>query len=275
MNDDLPIPKIPSRTGELSDFQRSFDLCEALCADSQSMRFLVIPGDPYSKARPRFRRNGHAYVGKEDRRQEEITRLFLRRAFDQPMTGNVALGCIFFRPNRQRIDADNMLKHVCDSANGIVYLDDSQVTAILGLVELDPGNPRTVVMIGEHHTTLTRGSDATKPCEHCGTPFSIVGASTSRRYCSHSCFRQANGQADLSEPVPCKNCGQPFRRKRSAQVVCSNECRIELRRGQARRGIPMSRCEECGKQLAHRRGGRCRDCWRANPGASARAEADS
>jgi Holliday junction resolvase RusA-like endonuclease len=249
----------------LSDVQRALNMCAALCADTNNMRVITIAGNPYSKSRPRFSRNGRVYVKVEDRTQEERTATFLRKHIDKPLTGNVALGCIFYRPNRQRIDADNMLKHVCDAANGIVYLDDSQVTAVMAIVELDAENPRTVLMIGDHRSTLTRGTDAMKPCSYCANPMVVVGKNGAKRFCSTQCAQSSRG-ADLSEPIPCKQCEKPFIRDRKAQVLCSPECRTAGIRGRNKsRGKPKSICTSCGKTLTHSRGGRCRECWRSDP----------
>jgi Holliday junction resolvase RusA-like endonuclease/ssDNA-binding Zn-finger/Zn-ribbon topoisomerase 1 len=260
----LPVPT-PGHTAGRSDLERALDLCGALCADSDTMRFLVIPGAPYSKSRPRSSRDGHVYVKKQDRQQEDLTGWYLRTLFSRPLTGNVALGCIFFRPNRQRIDADNMLKHVCDAASGIVYHDDEQVTGITGLIELDADNPRTVIMVGEHTTTLTRGTDATTPCPECGQPMSLIGRTARPEFCSRTCRNKADG-LDLTEPVPCAQCSKPFKRTTRAQKLCSPQCRADrLRNAHKNRATPNSRCAECNKQLSHKRGGRCRDCWRANP----------
>ncbi|MCX4606900.1 RusA family crossover junction endodeoxyribonuclease [Streptomyces anulatus] len=248
-----------------SDLTRALAMCAALSPQSDGMTYLVLPGDPYSKSRPRFSRNGKTYVKKEDRDHEQLTGLRFRQVFKQPKTGNVALGCIFFRPNRQRIDADNMLKHVCDAANGIVYLDDSQVTAVLGIVELDAENPRTVVMVADHVSTLTRGTDAMVPCEFCREPMVVVGKNKARRYCGKACTYKARGH-DLSVLVPCRQCSKPFRRTTVAQKMCSPECRADSVRGRNKaRAQPRSECTECGKKLAHTRGGRCRNCWRAAP----------
>lgn len=118
---------------------------------------LTIPGEPPTKARPRFS-NGRVYKLEADQEAETATGWHLRKRFRRPLTGNVALGAIFFRPDRRRIDVDNMLKHLCDAANGIVWLDDSQVTALAGFAELDVEAPRTLIVIAPHVSTLERGT---------------------------------------------------------------------------------------------------------------------
>jgi Holliday junction resolvase RusA-like endonuclease len=232
----------------------------------------VIPGTPPSKARVRFGK-GHTYNRPEAVAAEKRTAVYVQQALrGYRYEGNVALGCIFYRPTFQRVDADNMLKHVCDSINGLAFKDDSQVTAIAARVELDPENPRTVLVLGAHQSTMRRGINDSTPCQVCGKPIPSVsnrGHREPQRYCSRECLLEARA-VDLSTPVPCAHCSQPFRRRTSAQIMCSKECRVEsLRDKRKAAAAPRSRCQDCDKQLSHTRGGRCRDCWRTAPKAGA------
>lgn len=223
----------------------------------------VVPGPPASKARPRFARSGRAYHDPKSAAAEEYTGWHIRKALGPlgAFPGNVAVVCIFYRADRYRADVDNMLKHVCDAANRVAWADDSQVTAILGVAEYDPDNPRTVVVLGHHASTLTRGVDDVIPCPGCGGG---IQRSAKRKFCSDEC-RQRVPYGALAEPIPCPTCGVEFRRKTSTQQTCSIKCRADGKRGQARpRASNRSSCEECGKGLAHNRGGRCRDCWRSS-----------
>lgn len=147
---------------------------------------MVIPTVPHSKSRPRFSPEGRAYKDPADAAAEDLTKWHLRRRYrGRPMTGNVALGAVFYRPNRQVIDSDNMVKHLCDAGNGILWVDDSQVTAQLGVIELDSNKPRTVLVVGPHASTMLRGSDYDRPCEHCGIPFTPFRQV--QRFCSRDC----------------------------------------------------------------------------------------
>jgi Holliday junction resolvase RusA-like endonuclease len=121
-------------------------------------RVFTLPGVPHSKTRPKFLRQGHAYQDPADRAAEQVTGLRLRRAIPRKYPGNVGLACIFYRPNRQRIDTDNLLKHVMDAAQGILWDDDSQCTLLLGILEYDRYRPRTVVIVGEHASSMARGA---------------------------------------------------------------------------------------------------------------------
>jgi hypothetical protein len=176
------------------------------------------------------------------------------------------LVCRFYRSNMQRIDADNLLKHVCDSANGILWEDDSQVTLVLGEVMFDPNQPRTIILAGNHASTMLRGDDANRECEHCTVLFRPAsGRGRTQRFCSVPCSHAA--RVTVLESRICRYCRSAFQPKTKKQVLCSRACRTEEMRGENRgRGGPKSRCTGCGKELSHRRGGLCRDCWQANPG---------
>lgn len=226
---------------------------------TQQLVSVVIPGTPPSKTRARHG-NGRTYSDPKMVAAERRTAAFVREALGgHRFEGNVALGCIFYRPTFQRVDADNMLKHVCDAINGLAFADDSQVTAIAARVELDPTNPRTVLVLGPHRSTMGRGINDTVPCSVCGTALPRAGRArtgAARRFCSPAC--RAAGRPALP-PMPCAHCGQPFQRGRTSQTMCSPKCRGASFRGKHRqRAAPMSCCADCGKELAHRRGGRCR-----------------
>lgn len=250
------------------DMLRATRLVIAIGGDDTDVHTLRIDGDPWSKSRPRHTRTGVTYTAPEDRAAESRTRRILTDALLQPMTGNVAMAAIFYRSNRQRIDADNLLKHVCDSATGPVWEDDCQVTAIVGVIELDADYPRTVVAFAPHDSTLTRGTDWTQDCGWCGNPFLVNSNQPKKKYCGPVCSQRGRGGQDLTVPIPCRQCGEPFRRTTTAQVMCSPGCRVASIRGRNKARAsdrPFSTCATCGAPLAHRRGGRCRSCWLAAP----------
>jgi Holliday junction resolvase RusA-like endonuclease len=248
----------------MHDLLRASHLAVSVGGDDTDVHTLRLDGAPWSKSRPRHTRSGVTYTKPEDRVAEKRTADLLRAAFAEPLPGSVALACIFYRPNRQRIDADNMLKHICDAANGILWHDDSQVTAIVGIIELDPGHPRTVIAVSHHLTTMGRRADWTKECPACGQHFVVDPSYPARRYCTNECGRKARGHV-LGDPVPCASCGEPFKRITSSQKYCKPECRADALRGRPKnRERNQSRCSTCGKGLAHQRGGQCRDCWKAD-----------
>ena len=250
-----------------SDLDRVLDLYSWIASGkNEFLQFTTIPGPPPSKARPRFG-NRRTYKDPKDTANEQRTRSHLQQFVAEPHTGNVALACVFFRPNSQRIDTDNMLKHVCDAANGVLWIDDSQVTAIVGMAELDPVNPRTLVVVGRHESTLLRGTDNVYPCAHCGVAIPVAGQTNRRKTCSKECAARSRGFTLLSDSVPCAHCGEPFKRTTTAQILCSAEFRRLWMIGRRRLAAQRSRCLDCNAALAHNRGGRCRDCWRDHIGA--------
>ncbi|MGW4240981.1 RusA family crossover junction endodeoxyribonuclease [Nocardia sp. NPDC004722] len=122
---------------------------------AEAGHIVTLPGDPHPKGRPRFSR-GRAYTAEADRDAEARTALLLSQRVSQPLTGNIALTCVFYRRTRRRVDVDNLLKHVMDAANGILWRDDSQCTSLRGVIELDRDNPRTLILIGPHESSLVR-----------------------------------------------------------------------------------------------------------------------
>jgi len=241
-------------TERQSDVRRMLDLRIALGLTDDRILFTTIPGAPWSKMRPRHGKNGRTYSAHEDVDAEERSGGYLRLASQgKTFDGNVGLACVFFRPN--------LLKHVCDAANGVLWKDDSQVTAILGITELDSEQPRTLVMVAPHVSTLMRGTDAVIECTVCGAEMPIV--SHARKTCSRACTQRLRGYPQLGDTVPCAFCGKPFKRVSSYRKLCSPECRADSLRGRNKgRRRPLSECLTCGKQLTHHRGGQCRECWR-------------
>lgn len=253
--------------------QGDFDRCLAMAefmglSSGERSYYIEIPGAPWSKARPRFGK-GRTFTPKEDVDAERRTAGYLRQIVSVPFTGNVGIACLFFRPNRQRIDTDNLLKHVCDAAKGVLWIDDYQCTAMMGVLELDSESPRTAMMIGAHETSMTRGTDAFVLCAVCEGPIYLEKCKSKvPRTCSPECrVKLFGGPGSLAEQVNCSQCGAPFKRRNQYHKMCSEQCRADSLRARNRaKGRPMSRCMDCGKELAHKRGGRCRDCWRVSVG---------
>jgi Holliday junction resolvase RusA-like endonuclease len=125
-------------------------------APSLCFRFDVPPA---SKGRPRLGAGGHTYTDERTRAAEEHLgwRFKLAMQGREPMLGNLAIVCVFYRPDRRRIDGDNMLKLVCDAGNQArVWGDDCQLTTKLVRVELDKARPRTEIAIGPLASSLQR-----------------------------------------------------------------------------------------------------------------------
>lgn len=122
----------------------------------------VQPEAPIAKERPRVyhgRRGTRTVTPERTKAAEDYLAMRLRLAMNgrAPFEGNLALVCIFYRPDRRRIDGDNMLKLVCDAGNlAPIWLDDSQCTTKLARIELDKDNPRTEIALGPFASSLER-----------------------------------------------------------------------------------------------------------------------
>lgn len=108
----------------------------------------LLPGKPPSKPRPRFGK-GRAYSSKEQVAAERTTAAHLRALAGGPLDGPLVLVMTFWLPDNHRRDVDNLAKHLMDAANGILWHDDSQVRRSAQLADLDRGNPRTEVLLGQ------------------------------------------------------------------------------------------------------------------------------
>jgi Holliday junction resolvase RusA-like endonuclease len=236
-------------------------MLSVLCPNAKKFDALRVDGEPRSKARPRFSGKGHVYVDEKQRAAEKTLAWEFKRAFKEPLPGNLAVVCLFYRSSNHRIDTDNLLKQVMDAANGIVWKDDYQVTAILGLTECDPQLPRTYVAIAPHESTMDRSPVQSKTCARCGetyTPQSKRAEST-RRYCSTACASRSRGE-DLRAEVACFLCKVPFRRTTARQRFCSAECGNKYRSlGKQKRVHPN--CVECGVVIPNYTAKRCRSCY--------------
>lgn len=234
-----------------SDIDRAIEMFEALCPDSDQLKYLRIRGTPqsWSAVRP------------EDRDNSSLA-AHLRDAFPEPLAGNVAVGCVFFRHNLQRIDVDNLVGYVMDAATGIVWEDDSQVTAQFCVVELDPAEPRTILVFGDHKSSLPRGRNALASCAQCGTEFKPLTVRT--RYCSQKCVGLSQRGRNMHQ-ITCEHCGQPFESYRKSARFCSNGCKFAgLGVEKTRRSAP--KCETCGGPVSRRE---YKQCWKCKYPAAA------
>lgn len=135
--------------------------------------------------------------------EEDIAR-FVRSLRTAPYPGNVAVGIMFYRSNRHRIDVDNLIKTVLDglTKSKVFWADDSQVTAVAGRLEYDPRWPRTAVCVAPHESTMLRGDDGlTHECEACGAAYRPHSTRQASRFCSRACRPR--------RVLVCTSCGGP------------------------------------------------------------------
>jgi Holliday junction resolvase RusA-like endonuclease len=247
----------------MSDQEDIFALLRTIGSTGKP-HFMIVEGEPRSKARPRFSGTGRVYNDKKQRDHEKGLQWAMKVECRKPFRSNVAIACIFYRSTKHRIDLDNLLKQIFDAANNIFWLDDMQVTACCALLRMDVETPRTLIAIGEHHEGLDRGNSFRTTCAQCKKIFiwRKYRSIADRRFCSRTC-KWHYGQTVLRAPANCLFCHSPFIRKHLAQKLCSNSCRIEwMVADKKRRAHPKSFCQCCGKPVSRPEYRRCRDCWR-------------
>lgn len=112
----------------------------------------AVPGVPVPKQRPKFARRGryvHAYTPQKTVDYEKLVADHARLAMAgvDPLVGPVGVRLSIYLPipkswtkvrlksylegkvlPRGKVDVDNVFKSVADAMNGIVYVDDAQVT---------------------------------------------------------------------------------------------------------------------------------------------------
>jgi Holliday junction resolvase RusA-like endonuclease len=231
--------------------------------------FMMIEGEPRSKARPQSS-TGKRYDNSKQHAQASLLKHYMKTCILEPIQGNVAIVCIFYRSSKTRIDLDNLIKEVCDSANGIIWRDDMQVTACVGILRMDAKFPRTAIAVGAHDigANLDRSNqDIPAVCKTCGNDFVWRKYPCSKKvghFCSMAC-KNRFGRADLRAPANCRFCQKDFMRKVGAQVFCSDDCRTSAMIQRNKKGaIGPSFCQVCGTKVSRPEYRRCRACFKQN-----------
>jgi Holliday junction resolvase RusA-like endonuclease len=120
---------------------------------------IVIEGNPHAKMRPRVSRGGRrTHQDPKDAAAEAETRRQLVEQWKTRslQTGNLTLYATFYRRNRQICDLDNLVKHLLDAAQGVLFVNDAQVTSYQVELDVDPDDPRTEFYLTSHQTNMTR-----------------------------------------------------------------------------------------------------------------------
>ena len=147
--------------------------------------FLEVPGAPVAKGRPRMTKTGHAYTPARTRNYEADLRVLARQRMQgkAPMVGPLSVEVTAYMPmpsswpkwkkalvteegafirHTSKPDVDNLGKMI-DGLNGVVWVDDSQITElrILKRYALHPSMTITV----RHDPQATHSKTKHKPGE--------------------------------------------------------------------------------------------------------------
>lgn len=116
-----------------------------------------VPGIPVPKGRPRIQPGGRgrpytpAKTKKAEKAVAQCARLIVRPR--ELIQGAIML-CLRFRlPDRRRVDLDNLEKLVKDSLNGVLWKDDSQITACIKTKTLsdEPGTDVAIIPLRDEN----------------------------------------------------------------------------------------------------------------------------
>lgn len=122
----------------------------------------VLIGQPHAKIRPRISagvagRRPRTHQDPRDKAAEDVTRGRLVRLNWPLQADNVWLRVQFYRDSRQVVDLDNLEKHLMDCGNGVLWVDDCQITQKTTSVHLDRFKPRTEIWVGlDYDASMTR-----------------------------------------------------------------------------------------------------------------------
>ncbi len=219
---------------------------------------ITLAGEPLSKQRARFGRNGNVYTPIKTRNYEDAVRWTLRGVLgdvEPDAKSKFALRCLFYRSTRQRIDCDNLIKAISDAANGQVWEDDAQVMEIFGRLFLANDNPRVEILIHKIDDPAPRGT-----CPVCGGEVTTY-PSQNTVHCSIECASKAKRQT-----LNCKECGKEFDIPQSLARLragfCCRQCSMNYYgRKRTEAGGPLTwKCQDCGGPVSRKEYIRCRAC---------------
>lgn len=170
---------------------------------------IAFKGDPASKQRPRVV-NRRAFTPKETKVAEKSLKLLL--VLQYPKIEPDGEHCFevtlrFFCSGRQRKDLDNMTKLVLDACTGLVWVDDSQVTALDARVQRGSDHPRTELSI------IAVESDIPFIICPCGKKVRIYRSTEeTRKFCSRACSAKAQEGVAVKERMKIRNLVEQYGR---------------------------------------------------------------
>lgn len=232
--------------------------------DPERMVAFVVDGAPVSKSRARWSgKSGRHYTPQKTVNAQSYAAALFRQALGgETFAGAIAIVAIFYRPNYQRIDADNLMKLVMDAGTqAMAWKDDCFVTAQAAFIEMDRAAPRTVVALCQTKSSLDRERMFT--CGICSKEFRRAGTATFAnppKFCSREC--RYEGYRRDRQPARCPKCETQFERRSSGQRYCSDKCRGEATRIRPPNASlrPKPTCQSCGGPVSRREYLQCANC---------------
>lgn len=108
---------------------------------------LSVPGEPCPKERARTGK-GRVYTPSKTLNAERTLQLlFLSAGIRTPIDSPMVVDVDFFMGNKRRVDLSNLVKLLEDAANGVVWVDDSQVIGLFATKLVDKERPRTELRV--------------------------------------------------------------------------------------------------------------------------------
>lgn len=130
------------------------------------MWLAVLDWQPWAKKRPKISkavagRKARTHQDPDDKQAEQRTHDALDRLRQDysvfPLASNVRVRVRFYRESLLVVDGDNLFKHLLDAAQGVLFVNDTQVTDFHVTVDLDRDRPRTELAIGtDMRSTMVR-----------------------------------------------------------------------------------------------------------------------
>lgn len=196
----------------------------------------TVPGEPVSKARARFTKQGSKTVSYtpqktlDGERAVKAAYLSIVSELGTDPEAAYAVRAHFYNGTRQRRDVDNMVKLILDGLNKVAWVDDNQVLEIAAR--------KSFVKKAEAHTLVQifRIGDMEFPkraCLRCGTEFrtyeSWENDPNSKKYCTSECFYAHSVE---KRERTCGHCSKTFHAWGEAKETrfCSRECNYSSKR---------------------------------------------
>jgi Holliday junction resolvase RusA-like endonuclease len=113
----------------------------------------TVHGPPVPKARPRVVRTKYGEMRTFTPERTKLYELAVRTVAwlkyrgEKPTAKQLRCTLRFYMPSRRACDCDNLAKGVLDGMNGVVYLDDRQISELHIFRTIDKENPRAEVEI--------------------------------------------------------------------------------------------------------------------------------